>query len=540
MLLELRVENLGIIAELLVPMGPGLTAITGETGAGKTLLVDALALLCGGRADPASVREGAAEARVEGRFGLDDDNEIVLARVIPVVGRSRGYINGRLATAAELSEWGRRLVDLHGQHAHQSLLAPVEQRELLDRFAGEKALAARARIRDARREARRLDDELAALGGDERTRAREVDLLRYQLAEIDDAELADADEDARLAQEEDLLGDAEAHRDAVSVAYDALEGPAADALGAAVAELSGRAPFDALTVRLRALQSEIIDAAHEARVAREQIVADPERLAAAHERRARLRELMRKYGPTLGEVLVYVGETRNRLADLEQHDERAAALVARRDEVLRGATESAATLSGIRKNAASKLAGAVAGHLRELAMPKATFEVVVTATDLSDDGMDDVTFLLAANAGEPARPLAKVASGGELSRAMLGMRVVLSEAPPTLIFDEVDAGIGGETGTAVGRALAALGGRHQVLCVTHLAQVAAFADAQVSVAKTEVGGRTIASASLLLDDARISELSRMLGGDGSSAAAQKHARELLGRSVEVRTEVRAR
>ena len=539
MLLELRVENLGIIEELLVPLAPGMTAITGETGAGKTLLVDALELLCGGRADPAAVRDGATEARVEGRFALDDD-ELVLARVVPRVGRSRGYVNGRLATAGELAEVGRRLVDLHGQHAHQSLLTATEQRALLDRYCGEPALALLAEIRAARAEMRRIEDELATMGGDERARARELDLLRYQITEIDAAAITGPDEDAQLQATEDVLADAEAHRDALAAAHDALEGPAEDALGSAVAALAGRAPFAALEQRLRGLQSEVAEAALDARVALEGIVADPEALSALQQRRAQLRELMRKYGRTLVEVLSYAEEVRSRVADLEQHDARAAALETER-EALRGrAVELAARLTAARTEATDPLAQAVTANLRELAMPAATFTIALEPSELTDDGADEVTFLLAPNPGESARPLARAASGGELARAMLALRVVLSEAPPSLVFDEVDAGIGGEAGVAVGRALAGLGGRHQVLCVTHLPQVAAFADAHLAVVKTQTRGRTIASADVLLDDARTSELARMLGGSGDSTTARKHARELLATAASDRDEVRSR
>jgi len=547
MLTELRVENLGIIVELQVTLGPGLTVITGETGAGKTLIVDALELLCGGRADPQLVREGAAEARVEGRFE-DGDVEVVLARVVPADGRSRGYVNGRLATVAELAEYGRHLVDLHGQHTHQSLLAPVEQRTLLDRFAGAKAQAALAELRAARAERRRLVDELAALGGDERSRAREVDLLRYQLAEIDAAAIAGPDEDARLHAEEELLADAEAHGEALATAYRELEGAGEDALGAAVSALVGRAPFEALASRLRLLQAEMQEAAYDVRTTQESIVADPQRLQAVQTRRALLGELRRKYGPTLDDVVEYQARTRERLEELEQHDARAARLDAACTKAHTEGERAARALSKARRAAAPRLANAVTLHLRELALPAAAFTIDIAsspsdaaATDfgvIGDDGADDVTFLLAPNPGESARPLAKAASGGELSRAMLALRVVLSEAPPTLVFDEVDAGIGGEAGAAVGRALATLGGRHQVLCVTHLPQVAAFADAHLLVTKDEVKGRTVAAASLLLDDARVNEISRMLAGVGGSAHARRHARELVARCGEVRLEAR--
>jgi DNA repair protein RecN (Recombination protein N) len=539
MLLELRVENLGIIEELLVPLTPGMTAITGETGAGKTLLVDALELLCGGRADPAAVRDGATEARVEGRFALDDD-ELVIARVVPSAGRSRGYVNGRLATAGELAELGRRLVDLHGQHAHQSLLTATEQRALLDRFCGEPALALLTELRTTRADIRRIDDELGTMGGDERARARELDLLRYQMTEIDAAAITGPGEDAELQATEDVLADAEAHRDALAVAHDALEGPAEDALGRAVAALAGRAPFAALEQRLRGLQSEVAEAALDARVALEGIVADPEALSALQQRRAQLRELMRKYGRTLAEVLSYADEVRARVADLEQHDARAAGLEAERAALVDRATAVAARLSVVRADATTPLAQAVTVNLRELAMPAATFTIALEPAEVTDDGADEVTFLLAPNPGESARPLARAASGGELARAMLALRVVLSEAPPSLVFDEVDAGIGGEAGVAVGRALAGLGGRHQVLCVTHLPQVAAFADAHLAVAKTQTRGRTIATADVLLDDARTSELARMLGGAGDSATARTHARELLDTAAADRAEVRSR
>ncbi len=542
MLVELRVENLGIIADLLLPLGAGMTVITGETGAGKTLIVDAVELLCGGRADAALVRDGADEARVEGRFVIGDD-EVVLARVVPKVGRTRGYINGHLATAAELATRGRELVDLHGQHAHQSLLAPAEQRALLDRYSGDPAAAARAALTEARVARRRVEDEQTEIGGDDRQRARQIDLLRYELEEIEAAAIEGPDEELKLASAEEILADAEAHREALEDARASLEGGAQDAIGVAIAAIAAREPFASIADQLRALQIEASEAAHDLRLAAEEIVADPQRLADVQQRRARLRELVRKYGPTLADVTVYALEARERLEVLEGYEARAAALGASLAAANRAVADAARQLSVARNEAAAPLAAAVQRNLRELAMPAATFEVEIVAGDpetAGEDGSDEVTFLLAPNPGEAAKPLARAASGGELARAMLALRVVLSAAPPTLVFDEVDAGIGGEAGTAVGRALATLGGQHQVLCVTHLPQVAAFADAQVAVAKSAVGKRTVASAQLLLDEARVGEVSRMLAGVGESSLARGHAQELLAQAHDARTKARSK
>jgi DNA repair protein RecN (Recombination protein N) len=528
MLTELHVADLGIVADLKLVLGPGLTAITGETGAGKTLLVEALELLVGGRADTTLIRDGASEAHVEGRF-LDpiSDEEAVLARILPLEGRSRAYVDGRFATVAELAEVGTRFVDLHGQHAHQSLLAPAVQRGALDHFAGSAAADPLAEYRAARAEQRRIDADLAALGGDERSRAREIDLLRFQIDEIEAAGLDDESEDVALEAEEALLADAIAHREALAAAYGAVESSALDAVGAAATALSGRSPFAQLGERLRATQAELAELARELRVARDSIEDDPDRLETIRARRRLLRELTRKYGETLADVRAYGIETTRRLAELEGYETRAAELEAESRAARERAASAASSLSQARLAAAGGLADAITPHLQELAMPSATFEVVVEAAEPTDDGADRVTFLLSANPGEPSRPLARVASGGELSRAMLAARVVLSEAPPTLVFDEIDAGIGGEAGAAVGRLLADLAGRHQVLVVTHLAQVAAFADAQIVVEKREQGKRTVASAQGVAGEERIRELSRMLAGVGESAHARSHAAELL-------------
>jgi DNA repair protein RecN (Recombination protein N) len=533
-LVELAVRDLGVIEELRLLLGPGMTALTGETGAGKTLVVEAIELLVGGRADPSVVRPGAAEAWVEGRFvipsdgGGDEDGEVVLARVVPADGRSRAYVDGRLATAAALAEWGGRLVDLHGQHAHQSLLAAPVQRAALDRFADVDL----GPLTGARDHVRTLEGQLAALGGDERARAREIDLLRFQVDELDRAGLDDPHEDETLDREEDLLADAAAHQIAALEAVEALsgDGGSGESVGTAIAALAGRPPFEAFEQRLRAAAADLADLVGELRNAGEAIEDDPERLDAVRSRRQLLHELRRKYGDTLGEIMEFASDARARLAELEQHDRRAAEL----DAALREArSEQAAAASAVarqRRAAAPALAQAVQEHLADLAMPRARLGVSVEG----DGPADDVTMLLAANPGAPPQPLAKAASGGELARAMLALRLVLTAGPPTLVFDEVDAGIGGEAAVAVGRSLASLGRDRQVLVVTHLPQVAAYADSHVRVEKVMGEDRTVARVEVLSDAGRVVELARMLSGQPDSRTAHDHASELLATASDAR------
>ncbi len=520
MLSELRVTDLGVIGELSLVLGPGMTAVTGETGAGKTLIVGAIDLLVGGRADPMLVRPGAEEARVEGRFVRGDD-EVVLARVIPRDGRSRAYVDGRLATVAALAEVGAELVDLHGQHAHQSLLGAAVQRRALDRY-GQVDLTP---LHEAREHLAEIDRALAGLGGDERSRAREIDLLRYQVDELAAAGLTDPDEDERLEAEEDRLADAVAHREAAALAVESLTGEdgVQDRVAAALAAVAGRAPFATTESRLLALQADLTDLTTELRDAGEAIVDDPARLAEVRARRQLLRELTRKYGESLADVLAYGDEIATRLADLESYEERARELDRRRAEAVAAVDDAAAAVGRARRAAAPGLAAATQAHLADLAMPKALLGVSVG----EDDPGDDVAFTLAANPGAPLLPLAKVASGGELARTMLALRLVLTAGPPVLVFDEVDAGIGGAAALAVGRSLAALGADHQVLVVTHLPQVAAFADAQVAVTKADDGSVTTSQVEVLGKDARVVELSRMLSGSPDSEAAHGHAAELL-------------
>jgi DNA repair protein RecN (Recombination protein N) len=537
-LVELRARELGVIADLTLLLGPGMTAITGETGAGKTLVVEAIDLLVGGRADPGAVRAGAVEAVVEGCFAstLGDTGaeggqpgERVLRRVVPAKGRSRAQVDGAMATVAELAELGRHLIDLHGQHAHQSLLHPATQRAALDAF-GRVELAP---LVEARRRLAALDAVLAELGGDERARAREVDLLRHQVAELAAAAITGPGEDLALAEEEDRLGDAEGHREAAAAGHGLLseDGGALDAVGLTVAALSGRAPLGRIEERLRGLAAELADVAGELRDAAESLESDPARLAAIRERRQLLVDLRRKYGATLEDVLAFGAEAQERLDHLVQLEARAADLDAERAAAAAAVATAEAEVLRQRQAAAPRLGVAVRDRLAELAMPRVLVAIEVGGADGAD-----VTFLLAANPGEPTLPLAKVASGGELARTMLALRLALTGSTrageattrvPTLVFDEVDAGIGGEAALAVGRSLAALSRDHQVLVVTHLAQVAAFADSQVVVEKHEAGGRTVSTAELAEGEGRARELARMLSGQPDAASARAHAEELL-------------
>ncbi len=522
-LTELRVRNLGVIDDVTVPLGAGMTALTGETGAGKTLLVEALGLLLGGRSDPSMVRTGADEAVVEGRFVDPVGEEVILARSVVRHGRGRAWIDGRMASLAALTEAASGLVELHGQHQHQSLLHADAQRRALDTFAGVDP----GPLESARGLVRRLTGELADLGGDPRQRVREVDLLRYQLDEIETAAITGPDEDERLEAEEDRLSSVEAHRLAAANALDALDDPretgAIDRLAQASRAVGGRPPLAAVESGLRAAMADLADLATELRTVVETWDDDPARLEEIRARRQHLRELRRKYGDDLGEVLAFAEGARARLAAIDRDEERARALDAEIRAARRAEAEAAAAVAAARREAAPRLAAAIQSTLRGLAMPSARLQIEVGG----EDPADRVVVLLGANPGEPLQPLAKVASGGELARTMLAVRLAITGDAGVLVFDEVDAGVGGAAATAVGSALAELSGRAQVLVVTHLAQVAAQAGSQVAVRKSESGGRTRAEVDVLGAEARVVELSRMLSGRPESASARRHARELL-------------
>lgn len=520
---ELSVRDLGVIASARIPLGPGVVALTGETGAGKTMIVDALHLLLGAKVDPGRVRTGSDEAVVEGLFS-DGDDEWVLARTVPAEGRSRAMINGSLATAASLAEVGEQLLEVNGQHSQQTLLSVRTQRAALDRFGG----IDRSAFDAARREVRQIREAIDGTGGDEQTRAREIDLCRFQVEEIDEVGPSAGESDA-LAAEEDLLAAAHDLQRSAQAAVALLgdDGSAVDLIAKAEGRLGDAAVFEPVAGRLRDVLAELTDCTAELRALSESIEPNEQRLAEVRARRQRLAELRRKYGPTIDDVIEFRERTAQRLVELVDHDERRAQLQADLTVASRRLAQQGELIGSQRRAAAPKLAVAVEAHLGELALPGARMSVEVVDSDEHPGAGELIEFRIAVNTGTELAPLSKVASGGELSRVMLALRLVLSEGPSTMVFDEVDAGIGGSAAVAVGQALARLGREHQVLVVTHLPQVAAYADQQIRIEKRSDADSTTTTATRLDAEERVVELARMLSGSPDSAAALDHARELL-------------
>jgi DNA repair protein RecN (Recombination protein N) len=553
MLDELRVESLLLIERAELRLGPGLNVLTGETGAGKTMLAHALDLLLGGKARHGIVRPGASEAYVEGVFALDerlraalgerlpgDAGEVVLARRVWPDGRTRAYLNGRSATVADLREVGGELLAFYGQHEHRRLTLAAAQLEILDGFCGPEQAARRAAAAAVHAELRALErraDELGALDG---ARERELDLLAFELREIEQLDPSEA-EQAQLERERERLRHLEGLRGAALAGAEALApesgepgaGALAAAAGAQLDALAGVDPtLDALGERLRALALEADDLATELRRYEQGIEGEPGRLEAVEDRLAAFARLERKHGGSLAAVLAHAEACRARHADLSGAEaalERASAELAAVRERL-GAL--AAQLRAARVAAAPGLADAVRERLAELAMEGARFEVALGERDLPGPaGADAVELLIAANPGVPPGPLREIASGGELSRVMLALLGVAhgggDERGRLLVFDEVDAGIGGHTANAVGAQLRALAAERQVLCITHLPQVAAHADRHFRIAKDGTGETATTTVTELSGDAVVGELMRMLGAEEGDRAARAHARDLL-------------
>jgi len=603
-LLELDIKDFAIAEHVRVPLGPGLTVITGETGAGKSIIIDALQLLLGGRADATTVRAGAPAAHVEGVFSLNeaaldqalreqldeagivlDDEALIVSRDVATEGRARSAarVNGRAVVQTLLAALGSRLVDIHGQTDHVSLLQPPTHIELLDRFGGQAELR-RAFAEPAAR-LRGVRGEIARLVSDERERVRRQERLRFEAEEIAAAQLR-PDEEEEIRAERQLLANAEQLAELAEAAHAALVGggrgaAAIDSLGRAaellgqLAALDERLNDDAATAA--ALQEQAADLARTLRAYRDAVEFNPARLEAVEERLTLLNTLKRKYGATIPAVIAYGEEAARELAELEGSEERVEALRDEEQRLLVTLSERAQALSAAREQAAQRLVQAVEGELDDLRMAGARFAVRFTRRPASEglpcalsleaviqhgehgehgageagapaaeplafdqSGVDRVEFLVSLNPGEPLRPLARVASGGETSRLMLALKSVLGDADavPTLVFDEIEAGLGGRSAGVVAQKLAALAQNHQVICISHLPQIAAAAATHLVAAKQVSGGRTRATLTAISGEARVQELAAMLGG--ATPANLASARELLGITQEKQPRSRAR
>ncbi len=567
----LRIADLAIVDRAELEFGPGLCVLTGETGAGKSIVLGALALLAGGRASGEAVREGCEEAVVEAVFRTDrlpeleaelerrgiaaQGHELVVRRTLARGGRSRAWVSGQLVPVATLAELFAGLVEISSQHDSHSLRRPEVHGLLLDRRGG--LLGPRGAVAEGVARLRQIDAEVARLRAEAQELARRQDFLAFQVQEIEAARLVPAELDG-LRVERSRLAHADRLRDEGAAAVALVAGDparsedpgAADHLGEAARRVGALARLDPglaqLASRMAGVAADARDAALELERRVEGVEADPARLAALEDRLAAIDRLRRKYGATPEEILRFRDEAAAELARIEGAGAREAELAKQREGQVAQLERDADELSRGRARAARALGRAVEAGLRGLSMPEARFEVALEPLSAPDGlpcgatGREAAEYRLAANPGEPPRPLRRVASGGELSRSFLALRNALREANAgmVLVFDEVDAGVGGQTADSVGRALAELAGHHQVLCITHLPQVAAFAEVHLRVVKQTESGRTVARVEAVRGEARVEEIARMAGGEEVVAATRRHARHLLGQRRTPRGEAR--
>ncbi|GAA4555270.1 DNA repair protein RecN [Pseudonocardia xishanensis] len=581
MLAEMRIQGLGVIDDATLELDPGLTVLTGETGAGKTMVVTGLSLLGGGRAEASRV--SAAKAVVEGRFSgagpgalelaeevgaeADEDGTLIAVRTVSADGRSRAHLGGRSVPVGVLGRLAEASLAVHGQNDQLRLLRPADQRALLDRFAGDAVGKPLAAYRETRAEWQAVSAELVERRDGARRLAQEADMLRHGLAEIE-AVAPEPGEDGELVEEAKRLAAADDLREAAGVAQALLAGSddgenpgSVGLVGEARNRLqsSGDAALSALDPRLEEALAILADVAGELTGYLDRLDADPERLGAVLSRQAELKALTRKYAADVDGVLEWASEASVRLAGLDTSDEALAALAARRDALAVDLAEHAAAVSAARAEAAERLAEDTTAELGGLAMKDAELHVAVlprtaSGADAADsvevagqllvagaDGVDEVELRLVPHPGSAPQPLHKGASGGELSRVMLALEVALagSDPVPTMVFDEVDAGVGGRAAVEIGRRLARLAQRHQVIVVTHLPQVAAYADRHLVVQKKRGEGITRSSVRTLPESDRIVELARMLAGLDDTDTGRAHAEELLGAARKHRDEDRA-
>lgn len=564
MLVELSIKHFAIIDEITIPFEKGLTVLTGETGAGKSIIIDAIGLLIGGRGSADYVRYGEKRAEIEGLFivehthpliekakelGIDTtDCMFILRREITAQGKSICRINGKLVTISILREIGQSLVDIHGQHEHQMLLQPENHISLLDSYCGEELERALSEYETLYKKAMQLKQKLRQLSEDEQMMAQKLDLLKFQLNEIENANL-EVDEDERMAQERHILAHSEKLFTLLQRSYESLYGDHSglDYIMNAMNHLEEAAAIDEkLKKTLESVQNcyyMLEEAAFTIRDRLEMIEFDPERLQVVENRLHEINQLKRKYGNTVNDILEYAATIEEELDTIIHKDDHITKLKEQLHAVWQDLLVEAELLTNIRRNASEKLTKAIKEELNSLYMEKAQFSVEISRRETTKDdptidnevipfgekGIDDVEFFMSANVGEPLKPLAKIASGGEISRMMLALKTIFSneQEVTSVIFDEIDTGVGGRVAQAIAEKISAIADGSQVLCISHLPQVAAMADTHLYISKQEVDGRVTTNVKTLSFDEKVEEIARMMSGVEMTEITKEHARELL-------------
>lgn len=556
MLIQLDVENIAIIDKLNIPMFKGFNVLTGETGAGKSIIIDSLNALLGSRVSKELIRSGSDRAFVQGlfsdtdslndlleNFGIEpqDDGNLLISRTFTESGKNICRVNGAMVTVSMLKEIGQRLVDIHGQHDNQSLLRPETHIELLDLFAGEELEEVKKEYRSLLDKLNELKSKLRSLSGEGKERERTIDMLRYQINEIESANLHPGEDD-ELRRQSMILSHTEEIINAFSQAYQLIRGEerddqsALDKIGLSldlIRKVESLDPeYESIGNTLGELEERLVDISRDIRRIRDRTEYDPNLHRSIEERISLIQGLQRKYGETINDVLTYLDNAKQRLDEIERSEELILAIKKEIQSVEQDLHVRCGILSKLRNEAAKQLEKGILKELGDLEMPRTQFLVSIASCPeegFNDNGTDRVEFLFSPNAGEPLKPLSKIASGGEMSRCMLAIKTILAEidAIPTLVFDEIDTGVSGKAASRLGEKLKAVAGSHQVICITHHAQIASQADKHYLIEKKEKDGRTLTGVRLLDGEAREEEITRLLSGEHATEAARKLARELL-------------
>jgi len=563
MLLQLNIRDIALIDEVNIELGSGLNLLTGETGAGKSIIIDSINAVLGDRVSKEIIRTGSEKAVVEAVFQSDankvgdilneigiepeEDGTLILSRELTQSGRNTCRVNGRLVAASFLKSLGERLIDLHGQHDNQSLLRVESHIELLDSFGGDAIQSIKREYTALLEQYREVRSKLKALSGDPGERERKMDLLKFQIDEIKKAKLKQGEED-ELNKQKTLLANSEKISEALTMAYGLLSSgesgrrPAADNMNEALSQLGSVSrlgdEFEELRKRLQDIIYQLDDLTADIRKNIENIEYDPAQLEEIEERLDLLYKLKRKYGSSIQEVQQFCAAAQEQLNEIEKSEETANLLRKRQAELDRLLYETSLRLNDERRKAASLLEESIARQLDDLEMKRARFKAEIQFDDTvgaqgwrkyTQNGLNKVEFLISANAGEPLKPLAKIASGGEMSRIMLAVKTILAEVDeiPTMIFDEIDSGISGKAGQKVGEKLSYISRGHQVICVTHLAQIACMAGSHYLIEKISGENDTRTTVELLDKSKKIKEIARLIGGSESSSASLKYAEEMI-------------